>query len=62
MITNNYFGQDRDSVEGLSVTQALRPMAVCHFKTLQIKHVWSIPNIWLHIDGTLFSCPGQLNK
>ena len=50
MSTNNYFGQDRDkSVEGLSVTQVLRPMAVCHFKTLQIKH-----DIWLYIDGTLF--------
>ena len=55
MSTNNYFGQDRDkSVEGLSVTQVLRPMPVCHFKTLQIKHVWNIPDIWLYIDGTLF--------
>ena len=46
MITNNYFGQVCDkSLEGLSVTQVLRPMPVCHFKTLQTKHVWSIPNI-----------------
>ena len=46
MITNNYFGQDRDkNQEGLSVTQVLRPMPVCHFMTLQTKDVWNIPDI-----------------